>query len=175
MMKFSIRLTLGLSMTLAASVRAQMCDPLRPMSEWQATIETLAAGEEKASMATPGLSETARVAARADEWAQHGFTCLIAAGRARELSNPKRMRALLTEARASLVAARARLTARDPGLLRSRAAYYLGQMAQDYEQDLPRAERLYQEAIDLDATNQQARNALERVQAYLAFRRTLKG
>lgn len=156
------------------SGRAQVCNPARPMGPWQGSIESLAAGESKASMATINYSETAAATATPAQRFAHGSDCLIAASRALELNNPARARVLLGEAKLSLTLARTQLDQRAVAL-RARSAYMLGQIAEKHELDLNSAAAYYAESAQLSPRNTDAAEALARVRRNLAFRQTLRG
>jgi len=175
-MKFRTFTCLACALCLVECIagRAQSCNPLRPMGPWQASIEALASGEARASVATMNYSETTAATATPSQRFQHGSDCLIAAARALELNNPARARVLVGEAKSALSLARARL---DPRAVSSRfsSAYMLGQIAELHELDLNTAAFYYAEAVSLNPKNDDAAGALARVRRNLAYRQTLKG
>lgn len=159
---------------LPAPATAQVCDPLQSPSPLRDSVETLARGEERASTSTRWQAESEAGTARADRRFAHGSECLLAAMRARELGNERRTRALLAEAKAALGRARSEL---DPRALplRGRASYFLGLVAETFEQDLATAAFYYAEAQRLQPENAQAAAALARVQVRLERRRQIGG
>ena len=167
-------LLLGLSLFAALPALAQKCDPHLPPNPWHDGLETLATSEARASVATRNFPESGAATATPDRQFQHGSECLIAALRARELSHADRARVLFAEAKISLLLARTQLDPR-AAVLRSRACYFLGLMAETCEQDLPAAAQYYAEADRLFPRNPQAAAALSRVRTHLERREKLGG
>lgn len=143
-------------------------------SSWRETIEGLARANAHAPVAVPRVAGKPEMGA-AQTRARDGILFMLAAERARELSNPDRSKTLLVEAKAALIQARQQLSATEAPGTRSQVSFSLGRLTEKYGLDLDSAAAFYAEAVALNPSNQQASEALARVRAFQEFRRKLKG